>query len=485
MDDARGQVVKAAADIRKVSVVMPVYNERYTVTDAVREVLAAPLPDGLELELIVVDDGSTDGTREKLEQLHVEHPTLKILHQETNRGKGAAVRRGIREATGQVILIQDADLEYDPREYPRLLRPILEGNADVVYGSRFLSGEYRRVLFFWHSVANRLLTTLSNMFTDLNLSDMETCYKVAKSYLWKSMPIRCRRFGLEPEITAKFARRGCRIYEVPISYRGRSYAEGKKITWWDGVKALFAIIFFGLVDDAHDYEYARTHIRQAWRGLKESRGLAEAVRRWVGESILEVEAGLNPLARYLLPREQYLLTGTGRRHVEYLQNLFWSAGHVEVRRLDPQDDEGWSRLEERFDTVISIQSIEEYRDDIAVLRNLVKALAPGGRLILAVSAHPNLYSDWDRSLGRQRRYRPQDVLARLKETGLEVQATWWVNKIGYAARRLYGARLGPGRFTRLMRRVNEWMSGPLRAADRILPGKGLVLVTVAAKPADS
>ncbi|HDL77504.1 MAG TPA: methyltransferase domain-containing protein, partial [Lentisphaerae bacterium] len=357
-----------------------------------------------------------------------------------------------------------------------------EGNADVVYGSRFLSGEYRRVLLFWHSVANRLLTTLSNMFTDLNLSDMETCYKVAKAHLWKSMPIRCSRFGLEPEITAKFARRGCRIYEVPISYRGRSYAEGKKITWWDGVKALFTIIFFGLVDDAYDYEYARAHIRQAWRGFKESGGLARTIRRWVGEKVLEVEAGLNPLARHLLPREHYLLTGTGSAHVDYLHNLFWSARRVEVRLLDPENDRGWSELEKRFDTVICIQAVEECRDDSAALRNMARALAPGGKLVLAVSAHPELYSDWDRSLGRRRRYRPQDILEQVKEAGLEIQATLWVNKIGYAVRRLYGPRLGPGRLTRLLRRANEWISGPLRVADRILPGKGLVLVTVAAKP---
>ncbi|RKX31701.1 MAG: glycosyl transferase [Verrucomicrobia bacterium] len=479
MRDEHGQVVKTGGGIRKVSVVMPVYNERYTVADAVREVLAAPLPDGLELELIVVDDGSTDGTREKLEQLKVEHPALKILYQEINRGKGAAVRRGIKEATGEVILIQDADLEYDPREYPKLLRPILEGNADVVYGSRFLSGEYRRVLLFWHSVANRLLTTLSNMFTDLNLSDMETCYKVAKAHLWKSMPIRCSRFGLEPEITAKFARRGCRIYEVPISYRGRSYAEGKKITWWDGVKALFTIVFFGLVDDAYDYEYARRHIQHAWRGLKESRALARLVRPLVGERVLEVEAGLNPLARELLPREYYMLTGTREGHVEYLRSLFSSGRRVEVCRRDAQRPEDWQDLQEAFDTVLCVQLLEEMENDAAAVRNLAQTLAPGGRMIAAVSAHPGIFSAWDRELGRRRRYTREGLESLLSEAGLEVERIFWVNRLGYRVRKLIGRRLGSGTGTRALRRMNEWAAGLLRAADRLLPPPGLVLVAAA------
>lgn len=233
----------------RLSVVIPAYNERATVHELLRRVAAAPLPEGMELEMVVVDDGSTDGTRELLAELAEgadPAPFRLVLHAE-NRGKGAAVRSGLAAGTGDVLLIQDADLEYDPREYPTLLEPILDGEADVVYGSRFIGGRPHRVLFFWHSLGNRFLTTLSNMFTDLNLSDMETCYKVFRREMLEGVTLRSNRFGIEPELTAKMARRGARIYEVPISYRGRTYAEGKKIGWKDGFAAIWAILRYNLL----------------------------------------------------------------------------------------------------------------------------------------------------------------------------------------------------------------------------------------------
>ncbi len=227
----------------KLSVIVPVYNERQTIEEVIRRVRAVDL--GLEKEIIVVDDGSTDGTREVLGALDT--PGTRVVFQDKNRGKGAALRSGFAQAEGDIVLVQDADLEYDPREYPKLLEPILDGRADVVYGSRFLGGPHR-VLYFWHYVGNRVLTTFSNMLSNLNMTDMETCYKVFRTDILRRIRLRSPRFGFEPEITVKLAKLRCRIYEVPISYSGRDYAQGKKIGWKDGLAALFHLLRFRFFD---------------------------------------------------------------------------------------------------------------------------------------------------------------------------------------------------------------------------------------------
>jgi len=227
----------------RISVVIPCFNEKKTIQQLLEKVLCAPIPG--EKEIIIVDDCSTDGTREQLTQLEAQYP-IQVIYQPHNQGKGAALRAGFAQASGEVIIIQDADLEYDPIDYPRLLKPIEENQADVVYGTRFVGGESHRVLYFWHSVGNRFLTTLSNMFTNLNLTDMEVCYKVFRRCLLDDIVLRENRFGFEPEFTAKIARLGCSVYEVGISYYGRTFEEGKKINWKDGVRALYVIIKYGL-----------------------------------------------------------------------------------------------------------------------------------------------------------------------------------------------------------------------------------------------
>ncbi len=229
-------------EVSTLTVVIPVYNEKSTLEEIIRRVRAVEIP--LEIDIVLVDDCSTDGTRELVRKYQGE-PGFTVIQREVNEGKGAALRTGFAEASGDVVLIQDADLEYDPADYPALLQPILDGRADAVFGSRFLGGPHR-VLYYWHSVGNRFFTLLSNMLTNLNLTDMEVCYKAFRREVLAEITLTSKRFGIEPELTAKTARLGCRIYEVPVSYAGRTYEEGKKITWKDGLAAIWHILYFNL-----------------------------------------------------------------------------------------------------------------------------------------------------------------------------------------------------------------------------------------------
>ena len=243
----------------KLSVVIPIYNEAATIEELISRVHAVDIPK----EIIVVDDGSTDGTRDVLARLSARYDNIRVLLQPKNRGKGAALRLGFRDATGDFVLVQDADLEYDPAEYALLLKPLVEAKADVVYGSRFLTTKEHRVLFFWHSVGNRLLTLISNMFTNLNLTDMETGFKVFRREVIQSIKLEQNRFGFEPEVTVKIARMKLRIYEVGISYYGRTYEEGKKIGWKDGVKALWCILKYSMKSRRSMYQPSQASSQSA------------------------------------------------------------------------------------------------------------------------------------------------------------------------------------------------------------------------------
>ena len=415
----------------KLSILMPVYNERTVVERCISLVVTARLPESMERELVIVDDRSTDGTYEILERLAAGFPQIRLFRHERNAGKGAAVRTAIQKATGDFSLIQDADLEYDPSEYARLIRPLLDGHADAVFGSRYMAGEQTRVLPFWHSMINKGLTLVSNMFCNLNLTDMETCYKVFRTDLLKSIPIRSDRFGFEPEIVMKSAKRKFRIYEVPISYHGRTYEEGKKIGWKDGLKALGVILKFWLIDDLYAAPYGRGVLNNLTGTPQYLSWLAAKLRPHVGDSVLEVAAGIGNLSGRLMGRRVlYVAAEKDPLHLHALHNRFLRTPNVTVQRIDPAVPDDFAGLETCFDTVLCLNVLEYMDDPEGVLKSLGATLKPGGKLIVLAPRSPSLYGSLDRSLGHKRRFRPIDVRRLMETQGLAVDKIYEINKAG-------------------------------------------------------
>lgn len=469
----------------KLSVLIPVYNEKYTLAQVVEAVLVAALPASMTVEVVIVDDASTDGTDAVVREIVARHPTVIAFRQLRNEGKGAAVRAAIERATGDIIVFQDADLEYAPEDFSRLLAPILAGEADVVYGSRFLSGERRRVLYFWHSWGNRLLTLLSNMLTDLNLTDMETCYKMARADLLKSIPIRCNRFGIEPELTAKFAKRGCRIYEVPISYRGRTYHEGKKITWRDGFKALGVMLWFKVVDDLYNEHYGQMILHSLSATHRFNRWIADVIRPWVGERVLEIGAGMGNVTSQLLPRTEYWATDIDPLHLRYLEGCYANNQRVLVRNLDVANMAHFQGVENRFDSVVCLNVLEHVEHDAAGLCNIFSALVPGGHALILVPRSQALYGALDTAVGHLRRYTAADLEQKIRAAGFEVVKAFTFNRIGLPAWWLNGRVLRRRSFGRIQLKLYDALVWLWRLLERILPWPGLSLIVVARKPLEN
>src|SRR5689334_8307768 len=429
----------------KLSILMPVYNERTVVERCISLVLTAPVPENMERELVIVDDCSTDGTYDILERLAEAFPQIRLYRHERNSGKGAAVRTAIGKANGDFSLIQDADLEYDPSEYPRLLRPLLDGHADAVFGSRYMAGSQTRVLLFWHSMINKFLTVVSNMFCNLNLTDMETCYKVFRTDLLKSIPIRSDRFGFEPEIVMKSAKRKFRIYEVPISYHGRTYEEGKKIGWKDGLKALGVILKFWVIDDLYAAPYGRGVLNNLTGTPQYLSWLARKLRPHLGDTILEVGAGIGNLTGRLMSRRLLYVAGEkDPLHLHALRNRFLRTPNVVVQPLDPERPEEFASLEGCFDTVLCINVLEYANDPASLLRSARSALKPGGSLILLVPQGPGLFGNVDRTLGHKRRYTAEGARQALEAEGFQLLEILQFNKAGalpwWAYSRVLGSR---------------------------------------------
>jgi glycosyltransferase involved in cell wall biosynthesis len=467
----------------KLSVLMPVYNERTVVERSLLLVLNASLPENMEREIVVVDDCSTDGTYAILERLAAAFPQIRLYRHERNAGKGAAVRTAIAHATGDFSLIQDADLEYDPSEYPRLLKPLLDGHADAVFGSRYLAGAETRVLPFWHSMINKGLTLVANMFSNLALTDMETCYKVFRTDLLKSIPIRTDRFGFEPEIVMKSAKRKFRIYEVPISYHGRSYEEGKKIRWSDGLQALGAVFHFWLIDDLYAAPYGRGVLNNLTGTPQYLSWLARILRRHMGDEILEVGAGIGSLSGRLMGRRMlYMAAEKDPLHLHALRNRFLRTPNVVVRHIDPQIPEHFTGLEACFDTVLCLNVLEYLDDPARTLESLRATLKPNGVLIVLVPQGPRLFGSLDRGLGHKRRYGSSQVRRLLESEAFEVEKVYNFNKAGAPPWWAYSRLFGKRHINKVILKIFDKTVWAWRHLDRLMPWPGLSLILVARKP---
>jgi len=417
------------SQIQKLSILVPIYNEARTLRKIFARILAVSFP--LPIEIIAVDDCSVDGSREILLELAKSNDNIKPVMHSTNQGKGAAIVTAIQHVTGDVVIVQDADLEYDPADIPRVIKPILDGRADACFGSRFAGSECRRVLYYWHSVANHFLTWLTNIFCDLNLTDMETCYKAVKTSVIKQIPLQLKRFGIEPELTIRLAQWGARIYEVPISYSGRTYAEGKKITWKDGFLALFAIIWAAIINrrfTTHDGFYTLKVVSE----YDFNKWMYSRIERSVGRRVLEAGCGVGNLSKFMLDREYLACVDIDELYVELIGRRF---GHLENFHSESADlsvlkEDHFSQM--HLDTIVCLNVLEHIEDDSAVLKHFYNVLEEGGKAIILVPQHDWLYCGIDKSVGHFRRYSKKELLDKARAAGFKITELQEFNRLGVA-----------------------------------------------------
>lgn len=470
------------------SVLVPVYNERYLVRTALERLKLLAESELLSrVEVIVVDDGSTDGTAEVLARLGDElgagasagRISWLFLRHANNGGKGRAIRTALEHATGQLSVVQDADLEYHPSDLLRIIEVFAEEEADAVFGSRFAGGGTHRVLLFRHQIGNKLLTFLCNLVSNLNLTDVWTCYKAVRTDLLKSIPLVSDDFRIEPELTIKLAKREARIFEVPISYFGRTYREGKKIGWRDGLAALPAILRFGLSDDLYKAdEYGSQILARLARAPRFNAWMADVIRPFLGVRVLEIGSAVGNLTRSLMPRSRYAVTDVNPLYIQTLNNLVADRPYLSAAYCDVTELSSFSATAEGYDTAVCLNVIEHVADDRAALENIKAVLAPGGRALILVPQGPGNFGTLDRALGHRRRYTRQSLERLAADCGLEIRALIEFNRLGTIAWFINGKWLRRRSFGLFQVWALNLLTPLMRAIDRALPIAPLSLIAV-------
>jgi glycosyltransferase involved in cell wall biosynthesis/phospholipid N-methyltransferase len=469
------------------SVLVPAYNEQYLIEASLQSLAVLDESPRLQaITVIVVDDCSTDGTAEAIRrfQSHLESSldfkkfNWIFLRHEKNSGKGAAIRTALAHVVTHLVVIHDADLEYHPRDLLQMVDLFLYEDADAVFGSRFMPGGYKRALFFRHALGNKLLTLLCDLVCDLNLTDMETCYKMVRADLLKSIPLQSSTFDVEPELAIKLAKRGSRIFEVPISYSGRTYAEGKKINWKEGIRALWAIFRYAASDkiyaaDGHGGEI----LLRLNRAPRFSRWMADVIRPYVASRVLEIGAGIGNLTMHLVPRKVYWATDLNPEYLGTLERLRANRPYLRIARVDATDANSFP-TEQLFDTVIFLNVLEHLTDDAGALRNVYAALENGGTAVVLVPSGPELYGTLDEVLGHCRRYTEKQVSEVGQAAGFKLERVLKFNRPGVIAWWLNGKILRRTTFGLAQIRLLNLLTPLFRVLDPWLPLPPLSLIAI-------